>query len=79
MKVSAVQKLNTVEGQKVPIIPPRVIYLRPSIWERGRAWAERTLTEEKIAEPALIAAALFLWGWFFFCLYQALQNRTVLP
>lgn len=79
MQNSAARKLETVEGYKIPAAPTRVISLRPSVWERVRAWAKRTLTEEKIAAPAIVTATLFLWGLFFFWFYQAMQNYTILP
>jgi len=79
MKDSAARRLETVERQETRITPARVIPLRPSVWEQARAWARRAFIGEKIAEPAIVTATLFLWGLLFFILYRALQNYTVLP
>ena len=79
MRNSAAQKLETVARQETHLTPLRVIPLRPSLWQQVRAWAKRTLTEERIAEVALVTTTLFLYGLFFFWLHQALQDYTISP
>jgi len=79
MKASAAQKLETVEEQETPITSARVTSLHPLVWEQAKAWTRRAFIEERIAEPALVTATLFLWGLLLFSLYQALENYTISP
>ena len=55
----------------------QVIPLHPTVWQRVRAWARRTLTPEAIAEVVLAVTTLVLLGVLFFALYHGLQNYTV--
>lgn len=58
-------------------VPAKVIPLRPTVWQRGKVWAQRTLTPEGIAEVVLAVTTLVLSGVLFFALYHGLQNYTV--
>jgi len=79
MQSNVARKIETVERQKIPITPARVSPLIPSTEEQERVWVKKTLTQETIAEVALVTVTFFLAGSFFFSLYRALQNYTVLP
>jgi len=79
MEQSSLPKLVMGARQRTAPVPGRVISLRPSAWERVRTWARSTLTEERIAEPTLVAATLVLLGWLFYCLYHGLQHYTIRP
>ena len=57
----------------------RLTALRPSVWERVRAWARRTLTAETITEIALGIFTLSLLAWLFVGLQHALENYTIIP
>ena len=46
MKQSRMQSLEVGTRQTTSLIPGRAISLCPSVWERTRAWAKRTLTTE---------------------------------
>jgi hypothetical protein len=59
-------------------IPAQVIPLHPTVWQRGKAWARRTLTPEAIAEVVLAVTTLILSGVLCFVLYHGLQHYTVL-
>ena len=74
-----VQKLEPLTRQQPPVAPLRVTTLRPSVWERVRAWARRTLTEETVAEAALMTATVSLMVWLFVGLARALEHYTIIP
>lgn len=57
--------------------PAQVIPLYPTVRQRVRAWARRTLTPEAIADVVLVVTTLVLSGVLFFALYHGLQNYTV--
>jgi len=73
-----VQKIEPLARQKPPIAPLRVTAFRPSVWERARAWAQRTLTEETVAEITLVIASVSLMVWFFVGLARALESYTII-
>jgi hypothetical protein len=57
--------------------PARIVARRPTVWDRIRARAGQPFTAEKREEIAgiiFILLAFFLTGWFYYTLYQALQN-----
>lgn len=60
MPQSTMQELESAQAQKSPLSPRRVIVLHPSAWQRLQVWARSTLTEERIAEPALVTVTLLL-------------------
>jgi hypothetical protein len=74
-----VQKIEPLAGQKPPLAPLRVTTVRPSVWERTRAWAQRTFTEETVTEITLVIASISLLIWFFVGLARALENYTIIP
>jgi len=74
-----VQKIEPLAGQKSPIAPLRVTAFRPSVWERTRVWAQRTLTEETVTGIVLVTASISLLVWFFVGLARALENYTIIP
>ncbi|HJY83271.1 MAG TPA: hypothetical protein VKK81_19580 [Candidatus Binatia bacterium] len=74
-----VQKLGPLTGQRPSVAPLRVTTVRPSVWERVRAWAERTLTSETVAEIVLATVTISLTGSLLFSLYRALENYTIIP
>jgi hypothetical protein len=76
--MQTVQKLEPLGGQKPLVTPLRVTTLRPSVWERVRAWARRTLTAETVAETALVIANIALMVWLFVGLARALENYTII-
>jgi len=53
--------------------------MRPSLWERVKAWAEMTLTSETVAEIVLATVSVSLTGSLPFSLYRALENYTIIP
>jgi negative regulator of sigma E activity len=65
------------EAPATPRVPAQVIPLHPTVWQRVREWARRTLTPEAIAEVVLAVTTLVLSGVLFFALYHGLQNYTV--
>ena len=74
-----VQKLETLAGQQPSLTPLRVLSVRPSVWERVRAWARRTLTGETVTEAALVAATILLMVWLFVGLSHALEHYSIIP
>jgi hypothetical protein len=73
------QKFESTPEQKRSLPHRRVIVLHPSAWQRLKVWARSALTEERIAEPALVTVTLLLLGWLSYCFYHAMQNYTVIP
>ena len=68
------------EHEEAPVtrrVPAQVIPLHPTVWQRGKVWARRTLTPERIAEVVLAVTTLVLSGVLFFALYRGLQHYTV--
>ncbi len=74
-----VQKFEALVERQPSVAPLRVTALRPSVWERVRAWARRTLTAETITEIALGTFTLSLLAWLFVGLHHALENYTIIP
>jgi hypothetical protein len=74
-----VQKLEPLAGQKPSIAPLRVTTFRPPVWERARAWAQRTLTAETVAEVTLVIATLSLSACLYVGFTRALANYTIIP
>jgi len=74
-----VQKLGSLTGQRPSVAQLRVTTVRPSVWERIRVWAERTLTAETVAEIVLATVTVSLTGSLLFGLYRALESYTVIP
>jgi hypothetical protein len=58
-------------------VPAQVIPLHPTVRQRVRGWARRTLTPERVAEVILAVTTLVLSGVLFFALYNGLQHYTV--
>jgi len=58
-------------------VPAQVIPLHPTVRQRVRVRARRTLTPEAIAEVVLAVTTLVLSGVLFFALYHGLQNYMV--
>jgi len=58
-------------------VPAQVIPLHPTVRQRVRTWARRTLTPEAMAEVVLALATLVLSGVLFFALYNGLQHYTI--
>jgi hypothetical protein len=58
-------------------VPAQVIPLHPTVRQRVRGWARRTLTPEAIAEVVLAVTTLVLAGVLLFALYNGLQHYTV--
>jgi hypothetical protein len=58
-------------------VPAQVIPLHPTVRQRVRGWARRTLTPERVAEVVLAVTTLVLSGVLFFALYQGLQQYTI--
>ncbi len=58
-------------------VPAQVIPLHPTVQQRVREWARRTLTPEAIADVVLVVTTLVLSGVLFFALYHGLQNYMV--
>jgi hypothetical protein len=74
-----VQKLEPLARQKPPIAPLRVTTFRPSVWGRARAWAQRTLTAETVAEMTLVIATISLAACLYVGFTRALENYTIIP
>jgi hypothetical protein len=74
-----VQKIEPLMGPKSPVAPLRVTTVRPSLWERMRAWAEKTLTTEMRAEIVFATATILLAGGLFASLARALAHYTIIP
>ncbi len=74
-----VQKFKAFAEQGPSVAPLRVTALRPSVGERVRAWARRTLTEETVTEVALGVFTLSLLAWLLVGLQHALENYTIIP
>lgn len=74
-----VQKLGPLAGQRPALTPLWVTTFRPSVWERVRVWAQRTLTEETVTEVALGTFTLSLLVWLFVGLARALEHYTIIP
>ena len=58
-------------------VPAQVIPLHPTVRQRVRGWAQRTLTPEVIADVVLAVTTLVLSGVLFFALYHGLQHYTI--
>ncbi len=74
-----VRKLGPFTEQQPSVTPLRVTALHPSVGERVRAWARRTLTEETVTEVALGIFTLSLLAWLFVGLQHALENYMIIP
>lgn len=74
-----VQKFEALVERQPSVAPLRVTALRPSVGERVRAWARRTLTEETVTEVALGFFTLSLLACLFVGLHHALENYTIIP
>ncbi len=74
-----VRKFEALVEQQPSVAPLRVTTVRPSVWERVRAWARRTLTEETVTEVALGTFTISLLVWLFVGLQHALENYTIIP
>lgn len=74
-----IQKIEPLMGQKSPVAPLRVTTVRPSPWERMRAWAAKTLSAETRAEIAFGTATILLTGGLFVSLARALAHYTIIP
>lgn len=79
MAQGMMRKFESTSEQERPLSPRRVVVLYPPAWQRLKAWVRSTLTEERIAEPALVIVTLLLLGWLSYCFYHAMQNYTVIP
>lgn len=73
------QKLEPLAGQRPTLAPLRVAVRGPSLWERGKTWAQRTLTAETVAEIVLGVFTLCLALWLCVSFSLALQNYTIVP
>jgi hypothetical protein len=65
------------EAPVIRRVPAQVIPLHPTVRQRVRGWARRTLTPERVAEVVLAVTTLVLSGVLFFALYQGLQQYTI--
>ena len=68
------------EPEAAPVtrrVSAQVIPLHPTGRQQTKAWAQRTLTPEQIAEVVLAVTTLVLTGGLFFALYRGLQNYLV--
>ena len=74
-----VQKMGPLTGPRPSVAPLRVTTMRPSLWERVRAWAERALTSETVAEIVLATVTVSLTESLLFSLYRALETYTIIP
>jgi len=50
----------------------------PLDWDEVREKVKTMCAQEKIAEAALTGVTLLMYGAFFYMLYQALQNYTII-
>jgi len=73
------RKLGPFAEQQPSIAPLRVTTFRPSVWERMRAWARRTLTAETTADVILGSATIFLVTVLFVSFARALAHYTIIP
>ena len=74
-----IQQFETLAGKQPAVSPLRVTAIHPSMQKRLRAWANRTLTEETVAEAALVTASISLMVWLFVGLARALEHYTIIP
>ncbi len=72
-------KLEPLAGQRPALAPLRVAVRRPSLRERGKIWARRTLTAETAAEIAFGVSTLVLALWLFVSFTLALRHYTIIP
>jgi hypothetical protein len=73
------RKLGPFTEHQPPVAPLRVTVVRPSVRERVRAWARRTLTEETVAEVIFGTATVFLVTVLFVSFARALAHYTIIP
>jgi len=74
-----VRKLGPFTEQPPAVAPLRVTKVRPSVREQVRAWAQRTLTEETVAEVIFGTATVFLVTVLFVSFARALAHYTIIP
>jgi hypothetical protein len=67
-KSTAPRRQELSEQQAGAVSVPRACP-RPSLQERVRIWAERALTEERVAGLAVIVGNLFFWSLLFLWLH----------
>jgi hypothetical protein len=73
------RKLGPFSEQQPTVAPLRVTTFYPSMWERMRAWTQRTLTEETVAEVIFGTATIFLVTVLFVSFTRALAHYTIIP
>jgi len=73
------RKLGPFTEQQPTVAPLRVTTVRPSVRERVRAWAQKTLTEETVAEVIFGTATVFLVTVLFVSFARALAHYTIIP
>lgn len=73
------RKLGSFTGQQPSVAPLRVTTFRPSVREQVRAWVQRTLTAETVAEVILGTATILLVTVLFVGFARALAHYTIIP
>lgn len=73
------RKLGPFTERQPSVAPLRVTMVRPSVRERVRAWAQKTLTEETVAEVIFDTATIFLVTVLFVSFARALAHYTIIP
>ena len=73
------RKLGPFTEQQPSVAPLRVTTIRPSMWEQVRAWTQRTLTAETVAEVIFGTATIFLVMVLFVSFTRALAHYTIIP
>jgi hypothetical protein len=74
-----VRKLGSFTGQQPSVAPLRVTTFHPSVPEQVRAWVQRTLTAETVAEVIFGSATIFLVTALFVSFARALAHYTIIP
>ncbi len=74
-----VRKLGSFTGQQPSVAPLRVTTFHPSVREQVRAWVQRTLTAETVAEVILGTATILLVTVLFVGFARALAHYTIIP
>ena len=77
MSANTARQYEHEEAPAIRRVPAQVIPLHPTVRQRVREWARRTLTPEAIAEVVLAVTTLVLAGVLLFALYNGLQHYTV--
>ena len=77
MSANTARQYEYEEAPTTRRVRGQVIPLHPTVRQRVRGWARRTLTPERVAEVVLAVTTLVLSGVLFFALYHGVQHYMI--